>query len=109
MIPTHGTTRSWVPLCPFLMSIHDVAFIVSDRTMYFIFYLVEVTQTIHIIAIILLHIVHQVIEVLLLLSPLPHLLHDHIQYIVQPIIHRPLDMSSKGSNLGSHVFNSADI
>jgi hypothetical protein len=38
----------WVPLWPFLVSIHGVAFTVADGTTYFIFYLVKVTQTIHI-------------------------------------------------------------
>jgi hypothetical protein len=72
------------------MSIHGVAFTVTDGTMYFILDLVEATQTIHIIAITLLHIIHLVTEVLLLPSPLPHLLHGHIWYIVLPLIHRPL-------------------
>jgi hypothetical protein len=35
------------------------------------FYLVEVTQTIHIISVTLLHIVHLITEPLLLMSPLP--------------------------------------
>jgi hypothetical protein len=71
-ISTRGTTRPWVPLWPLLMSIHGVAFTVTDGTMYFIFHLVEVTRTIHIIVVTLLHIVHLVMEALLLPSPLPH-------------------------------------
>jgi hypothetical protein len=89
-IPTHGTTCSWVSLWPFLISIHGVAFTVADETMYFIFYLVEVTQTIYIIAVTLLHIIHIVMEALLLPSPLLDLSHGHIWYIVQPVIHRSL-------------------
>jgi hypothetical protein len=58
--------------------------------MYFSLHLVEVTQTIHIIAVTLLHIVHLITESLLLLSPLLHLLHGHILYIVLPLIHWPL-------------------
>jgi hypothetical protein len=58
MIPTRDTMCSWVPLWLFLMSIHGVAFTVADETMYFIFYLVEVTGIIHIIVVTLLHVVH---------------------------------------------------
>jgi hypothetical protein len=90
MISTHGATCPWVPLWSLLMSIHGVAFTVTDETMYFILDLVEVTRIIHIIVVTLLHIVHLIMEVLLLLSPLPHLLHGHICYIVLPLIHRPL-------------------
>jgi hypothetical protein len=79
-----------VPLWPFLMSIHGDAFSMTYRTTYFIFYLVEVTRTIHIISVTLLHIVHLVMESLLLTSPLPGLSHDHIRYIVHPVILRPL-------------------
>jgi hypothetical protein len=90
MIPTRGATCTWVPLWPFLMSIHGVAFTVADRTIYFIFYLVEVTQTIDIIVVTLLHIIHLVTEVLLLMSPLSDLLHGHVWYIVHPVIHQSL-------------------
>jgi hypothetical protein len=89
-ISTHGATRSWVPLWPLLMSIHGVAFTVTDGTMYVILHLVEVTRTIHIIVVTLLHISHLIMEALLLPSPLPHLLHDHVWYIVLPLIHQPL-------------------
>jgi hypothetical protein len=78
-IPTCGATCSWVPLRLFLMSIHDVAFTVADRIMYFIFYLVEVTSTIYIIAVTLLSIVHLVTEAFLLPSPLSH---GNVWYIV---------------------------
>jgi hypothetical protein len=64
------------------MSIHGAAFTVIDGTMYFIFYLIEVTRTIHIITVTLLHIVHLVTEALLLLSPLLHLSHGHVRDIV---------------------------
>jgi hypothetical protein len=77
-------------LRPLLMSIHGVAFTVTDGTIYFIFHLVEVTRTIHIITVTLLHIVHLVTEALLLPSSLPHLSHGHIWDIVLPPIHRPL-------------------
>jgi hypothetical protein len=89
-IPTHNATRSWVPLWPFLMCIHGVAFTMADGTMHFIFYLVEVIRTIYIIAVTLPHIIHLVTEALLLLSPLLYLSHGHVWYIVQPIIHRLL-------------------
>jgi hypothetical protein len=89
-IPTCGTKCPWVALWPFLMSIHGVALIVSDETMYFIFYLVEVTRTIHIIPVTLLHIIHLITEALLLSSPLPDLSHGHARYMVHPVIHRPL-------------------
>jgi hypothetical protein len=81
MIPTHSTTCSSVPLWPFLISIYGVAFTMADGTMYFLFYLVEVTRTIHIIIVTLLHIIHLIIETLLL-SPLSHLSHGHVRYIV---------------------------
>jgi hypothetical protein len=81
-IPTCGTTRSSVPLLAFLMSIHGVPCTMADGTMHFIFYLVEVIRTIHIIVVTLLHIVHLVMEALLLSSPLSHLSHDHVRYIV---------------------------
>jgi hypothetical protein len=90
MIPTHGVTHPWVPLWPFLMSIYGVAFTMADETMYLIFYLVEVTRTIHIISVTLLHIIHLITEPLLLTSTLPDLLHGHVRYIVHPIILRPL-------------------
>jgi hypothetical protein len=61
-----------------LMSIPGVAFTVTDGTMYFIFYLVEITRTIHIIAITRLHIIHHITEMLLLLSLLTDLSHGHI-------------------------------
>jgi hypothetical protein len=89
-IPTRGATRPWVSLWSFLMSIHGVTFTMADRTIYFISYLVKVTQTIHIISVTLLHIVHLVMELLLLISPLLDLSHGHVQYIVHPIILRPL-------------------
>jgi hypothetical protein len=89
-IPTRGTTRLWVSLWPYLMSIHGVTFIIADGTTYFIFNLVEVTRTIHIISVTLLHIIHLVREPLLLTSPLSDLSHDHVRYIVHPIILRPL-------------------
>jgi hypothetical protein len=54
----------------------------TDRTMYFILNLVEVTRTIHIIVVTLFHIVHLIIEMLLLPPPLPHLSRGHIWYIV---------------------------
>jgi hypothetical protein len=87
---SRGGTHPWVPLRPLLMSIHGVAFTVTDGTMYFIFYLIEVTRTIHIITVTLLHIVHLVMEALLLPSPLSHLSHGHVWDIVLPPIHRPL-------------------
>jgi hypothetical protein len=90
MIPTRGATHSSVPLWPFLMSIHGVPFIMVDGIMYFILYLVEVTQTIHIIAITLLHIIHPIMEALLLPSPLSHLSHDQVRCIVRLLIHQPL-------------------
>jgi hypothetical protein len=89
-IPTRGATRSWVPIWPLLMSIHSVTFIMVDGTTYFIFNLVEVTRIIHIISVTLLHIIHLVMELLLLTSPLPDLSHDHVRYIVHPIILWPL-------------------
>jgi hypothetical protein len=42
-IPTCGVACSSVPLWPFLMSIHGVAFTMADGTMHFILYLSEVT------------------------------------------------------------------
>jgi hypothetical protein len=90
MIPTRGATRSSVPLWPFLMSTHGVAFTMANGTIYFILYLVEVTWTIHIIVVTLLHIVHLIMEALLLPSSLPHLSHGHVQYIVWPVIQRSL-------------------
>jgi hypothetical protein len=77
-------------LRPLLMSIHGVAFTVTNGIMYFIFHLVEVTRTIHIIIVTLLLIVHLVTEALLLPSSLPHLSHGHIRDIILPPIHRPL-------------------
>jgi hypothetical protein len=68
------------------MSIHGVAFTVTNGTIYFSLYLVEVTQTIHIIVVTLLYIVNLITEALLLPSPLPHLSHGHVRYIV----HQPL-------------------
>jgi hypothetical protein len=76
--------------------------------MYFILYLVKVTQTIHIITITLLHIVYLVTKALLLPSPLLHLSHGHILYIAGPSYNGHCDGSCKGLNLGSHVFSSAD-
>jgi hypothetical protein len=90
MISIHDATSPWVPLWPLLMSIHGVAFTMTDGIMYFILHLVEVTRTKHIIAVILLHIVHLVTEALLLSSPLLYLSHDHVRYIVLPLIHQPL-------------------
>jgi hypothetical protein len=72
MTSSHGGMCPWVPLRPLLMSIHGVAFTVTDGTIYFIFHLIEVTRTIHIIIVTLLHIVHLIMKVLLLRSPLPH-------------------------------------
>jgi hypothetical protein len=89
-IPTHDATHYAVPLCSLLMSTHGVPFTKADGTIYFILYLVEVTRTIHIIVVTLLHIIHLITEALLLLPPLSHLLHDHVRYIVQSLIHRPL-------------------
>jgi hypothetical protein len=85
-----------------------VAFTVTDGTMYFIFYLIEVTRTIHIITVTLLHIVHLIMEVLLLPSPLLNLSHGHVRDIVLPPYTGHCDGSSKGSNLAVHVFSSAD-
>jgi hypothetical protein len=90
MTSSHGSTRPWVPLWSLIMSIHGVAFTMTDGTMYFIFHLIEGTRTIHIITVTLLHIIHLITEVLLLPSPLPHLSHGHIRDIVLPPIHRPL-------------------
>jgi hypothetical protein len=90
MIPTHGATRSSIPLCPLLMSTHGVPFTMTDGTMYFILYLVEDTWIIHIIVVTLLHIIYLITKMLLLLYSLSHLLHGHIRYIVRPLIHRPL-------------------
>jgi hypothetical protein len=87
---SHGSTCPWVPLRSLIMSIHGVAFTMTDGTMYFIFHLIEGTRTIHIITVTLLHIIHLITEVLLLPSPLPHLSHGHIRDIVLPPIHRPL-------------------
>jgi hypothetical protein len=89
-IPTRSAMHSSVPLWPFLVSIHGVAFTMADETMYCILNFIEVTQTIHIIVVTLLHVVHLVTEVLLLPSPLPHLLCGYVRYIVRPIIQRPL-------------------
>jgi hypothetical protein len=86
-IPTCGATHSSVPFWPFLMSIHGVAFTMTDRTMYFILYLVEVTRTIHIIAVTLLHIVHLITEALLLSSPLLHLSHAWPRPVHSPAHH----------------------
>jgi hypothetical protein len=83
-------TRPWVPLWPLLMSIHGVAFTVTDGTIYFSLHLVEVTRTIHIIAVTLLHSVCLVTVVVLLPSPISHLSHGHVRYIVLPLIHQPL-------------------
>jgi hypothetical protein len=46
--------------------------------------------TIHSIVITLLHMTHLIMEALLLSSPLSDLLQDHVRYIVQSVIHRPL-------------------
>jgi hypothetical protein len=78
MTSSCSVTRPWVPLWPLLMSIHGVAFTVTDGTMYFYFHLIEVTRTIHIITVTLLHIIHLVTEAFLLLSPLSHLSHGHV-------------------------------
>jgi hypothetical protein len=72
------------------MFIHGVTFRMTYIITYFIFYLVEVTRTIHINSVTLLYIIHLVTEPLLLTSPLPDLSHDHIQYIVHPVILQPL-------------------
>jgi hypothetical protein len=90
------------------MSIHGVAFTVIDGIMYFIFHLIEVTRSIHIITVTLLHIVHLIKEALLLPSPLPYLSHGHIRDIVLPPYTGHCDGSSKCSNLAIHVFSSAD-
>jgi hypothetical protein len=82
MIPIRGATQPWVPLWPFLMSIHGVTFPMAYKTMHFIFYLVKVTQIIHIISVTLLHIVHLITEPLLLTSPLLDISHGHVRFIV---------------------------
>jgi hypothetical protein len=69
-----------------LMSIHGVTFSMAYETTYFIFYLVEVTRTIHIISVTLIHIVHLVTEPLLIMSSISDLSYDHIRYIVHPVI-----------------------
>jgi hypothetical protein len=109
MTSSHGGARPWVPLRPLLISIHGVAFTVTDGTMYIIFHLIEVTRTIHIITVTLLHIVHLVTEALLLPSPLPHLSHGHVRDIVLPppyIGH--CDGSKKRLKSSVHVFSSVD-
>jgi hypothetical protein len=108
MTSFHGGTHPGVPLRPLLMSIHGVAFTVTDGTMNFIFHLIEFTRIIHIITVTLLHIIHLVTEALLLPSPLSHLSHDHVQDIVLPLYTGHFDGSSKGSNIAVYVFSSAD-
>jgi hypothetical protein len=80
MIPTGGATHYWIPLWAFLVSIHGVAFTMTDGTMHFTLNLVKVTRTIHII--IRLYIIHLITEALLLPPPLPHLSCGHVWYIV---------------------------
>jgi hypothetical protein len=108
MTSSCGGTRPWVLLRPLLMSIHGVAFTVTDGIMFFIFHLIEVIRTIHIIIVTLLHIVHLITEAPLLPSPLPHLSHGHVRDIVLPPYTSHCDGSSKDSNLDVHVFSSAD-
>jgi hypothetical protein len=62
MISTYGTTRSSVPLWPFLVSVLGVAFTMTDGTMYFILNLVKVIEIVHIIVVTLLHIVQIIIQ-----------------------------------------------
>jgi hypothetical protein len=49
MTSSRGGTRPWVPFQPLIMYIHGVTFTVTNKIIYFIFYLIKITQIIHII------------------------------------------------------------
>jgi hypothetical protein len=49
MTSSRGGTRPWVPFQPLIMYIHGVTFTVTNEIIYFIFYLIKITQIIHII------------------------------------------------------------
>jgi hypothetical protein len=73
-----------------LVSIHGVAFTMTDRTMYFILNLIEFTRIVHIIVVTLFYIVISLRKALLLLPPLPQHSRGHVQYIAQVVIQWPL-------------------
>jgi hypothetical protein len=69
-----------------LVSIHGVAFTMTDGTMYFILNLIEFTRIVHIIVVTLFYIVISLRKALLLLPPLPQHSRGHVQYIAQVVI-----------------------